>query len=225
MGLLQSDETRNEPENKKRTRCELCSVDDDDGRYFRMCKKAKLMGRECETAFFASLLPYERARWLYAMKGLWEAGLAQADVLSLILVDMMYVSCPGKWGARIVPPLTERVYMKETHGVALYEAMERERRELIHRKVWHEHDALVAQGVPRERLGLLCANDNPRDGHGAVYDYDCDVLKACDHEDTLVVFPLKFLYVCVDTRDHATICQYLTAKLTDSKEEEEEENL
>lgn len=174
-----------------------------------MCKRAKSQGHEIEAAFFASLLPYERSRWLYAMCGLW-ALLEQCDTIRIILIDMMYVSCLERQCNRIVPPLTERIYDTDTHGSALCEAMTRERRNLVNNKVQGERDALIARGVPLERIGLICANDNPRDGLGGLYSYDGgDALKRLDHEDTMLVFPLNFVYVCVDMDDRETIYQYI----------------
>jgi hypothetical protein len=159
-----------------------------------------------EWAFFESLFAYEQLRWLYALHGLGQW--LDYDIVRLILVDFMYVSCLERQCNRIIMPLTERTYVDEETPVLFAEM-----RTLVRRfqgdKIEAERKALLDKGTPLERIRIICANDNPRDGLGAMYEWRDDYLDAIDPCDGWLVLPLPHVMVCVDCEDTETVALYV----------------
>lgn len=162
---------------------------------FQACEK--------ELAFFRSLWPYEKQRWLYACLGLCAGGL-QRDVVRTILVDWMHLQCVSRTGYRLVPPLTERIY-DPWEAPVLFAAMRQLERESMLNKVETERAALLAKGVPNHNLCLIHANF-PYDGSGAIFDYKPDWLDTHGWHDNVHI-PPYLDYTCVDVNDTDAIRQ------------------
>jgi len=129
-------------------------------------------------------------------------------MVATILIDFMYATCLGQQCRREVEPLKERIYLSED-GVLLESAMREEYRKMVQDKVNRERVKLLQDGVPADRLGILCCNDNPIDGVGCVIHDTEDILTAFHQNDIAVRFPMPFFYACVDVDDKLFIRQYV----------------
>lgn len=159
-----------------------------------------------EWAFFESLFTYEQLRWLYALRALGEW--LDYDIVRLILVDFMYVSCLERQHNRIIMPLTERAYISDEAPVLFAEIRTLVRR-VQHDKIEAERKALLDKGTPHERISIICANDNPRDGNGIIHDWHDNYLDIVDFGDGWIVLPLSLVMVCVDRDDRETVRLYI----------------
>lgn len=162
-----------------------------------------------EYEFFNNLTYYEQKRWLFALIGL--SVNIDIDVIRVILIDFMYVSCSVEDDeGEPVPPLTYRYYYKYD-GVRLFKEM----REILYTQIKNTIEKDVKKldklGVKKERRYIIIANANPYDGLGKLIKYtenwfDEEVKPA--YKEWIDMPPISF-YACVDIMDNATIRTYL----------------
>jgi hypothetical protein len=172
---------------------------------FKRAKRAELFEAcHAEWDFFCSLWPYEKLRWLYAMVGL--SVVLPHDVVRLILVDWMHCQCKSNQCGLRISQLTERWYSYKEEPL-LFEEMGRLERQYLLAKVADERAALIASGVPEQRLCLIHCNW-PHDGLGAIMAYRGDFLEhtGWQFRGTL---PAYLDYTCLDSEDIVGIREHL----------------
>lgn len=166
--------------------------------------------------YFESLIPYERQRFVYAYRGI---------VQQLSSLGSREVSCHQSIVRQILQTLARSTLFRascscqfdsmqrrydKTEAPRLYQEIGRlYRREYMQQIVRQAHQ-LQGAGVPRDRLIVVCANDNPRDKLGTLVSYERQFVGLlADQTFQRIDVPPIVYYECLDAKRVDQVCQHL----------------